>query len=85
MVMTYDRARGTRRAGKVAPEALDDIDRALAMHLALTLTGSHGNLDDSMGAEQFPVDVELRARWPAGSAAPATTSRPNRRAGHQRS
>jgi mRNA interferase MazF len=41
MVMTYDRARVTRRAGKVAPEALDDIDRALAMHLALPLAGSH--------------------------------------------
>jgi mRNA-degrading endonuclease toxin of MazEF toxin-antitoxin module len=40
MVMTYDRARVTRRAGKVAPEALDDIDRALAMHLALPLAGS---------------------------------------------
>ena len=41
MVVTYDRARVTRRAGKVAPEALDGIDRALAMHLALPLTGSH--------------------------------------------
>jgi mRNA interferase MazF len=41
MVMTYDRARITRRAGKVAPEALDDIDRALAVHLALPLAGSH--------------------------------------------
>jgi mRNA interferase MazF len=40
MVMTYDRARVTRRAGKVAPEALNDIDRALAMHLALPLAGS---------------------------------------------
>jgi mRNA interferase MazF len=40
MVMTYDRARVTRRAGKVAPEALDDIDRALALHLALSLAGS---------------------------------------------
>jgi len=38
--MTYDRARVTRRAGRVAPEALDDIDRALAMHLALPLAGS---------------------------------------------
>ena len=72
--------------------SLDDTRRAyprrsaqVAMHLALTLTGSHGNLNDSVGAEQFPVDVELRARWPAGSAAPATTSPPNRRAGHQRS
>lgn len=41
MVMTYDRARVTRRAGKVAPETLDDIDRALAIHLALPLAGSH--------------------------------------------
>ncbi|HEY0480278.1 MAG TPA: type II toxin-antitoxin system PemK/MazF family toxin [Kofleriaceae bacterium] len=40
MVMTYDRARVTRRAGKVAPETLDDIDRALALHLALPLAGS---------------------------------------------
>ncbi len=40
MVMTYDRARVTRRAGKVAPETLDDIDRALAIHLALPLAGS---------------------------------------------
>lgn len=40
MVMTYDRARVTRRAGKVAPEALEDIDRALAVHLALVLAGS---------------------------------------------
>jgi mRNA interferase MazF len=40
MIMTYDRARVTRRAGKVAPEALDDIDRALAIHLALPLAGS---------------------------------------------
>jgi mRNA interferase MazF len=41
MVMTYDRARVTRRAGKVTPETLEDIDRALAVHLALTLAGSH--------------------------------------------
>jgi mRNA interferase MazF len=40
MIMTYDRARVTRRAGKVAPETLDDIDRALAVHLALPLAGS---------------------------------------------
>jgi mRNA interferase MazF len=37
MVMTYDRARVSRRAGKVAPETLSDIDRALAVHLALVL------------------------------------------------
>lgn len=40
MVMTYDRARVTRRAWKVAPETLDDIDRALAIHLALPLAGA---------------------------------------------
>jgi mRNA-degrading endonuclease toxin of MazEF toxin-antitoxin module len=40
MVMSYDRSRVTRRAGKVAPEALEDIDRALAIHLALPLAGS---------------------------------------------
>jgi mRNA interferase MazF len=37
MVMTYDRARVSRRAGKVGPETLRDIDRALAVHLALML------------------------------------------------
>lgn len=43
MVMTYDRARVTRRAGRVAPEALADIDRALAVHLALVLAEArHG-------------------------------------------
>ena len=35
MVMTYDRARVAKRAGKVTPQTLGDIDRALAMHLAL--------------------------------------------------
>lgn len=40
MVMTYDRTRVTRRAGRVSPEALADIDRALAMHLGLSLAGS---------------------------------------------
>jgi mRNA-degrading endonuclease toxin of MazEF toxin-antitoxin module len=40
MVMTHDRTRVTRRAGRVTPEALEDIDRALAMHLALPLAGS---------------------------------------------
>ena len=39
MVMTYDRARVSARAGKVAPETLADIDRALAVHLALQLAG----------------------------------------------
>jgi len=36
MVMTYDRARVTARAGRVTPATLAAIDRALAMHLALT-------------------------------------------------
>lgn len=40
MVMTYDRIRVTGRAGRVTPEALEDIDRALAIHLALTPAGS---------------------------------------------
>jgi mRNA interferase MazF len=40
MVMTYDRARVARRAGKVAPQTLAEIDRAIAVHLALVLTGS---------------------------------------------
>lgn len=38
MVMTYDRTRISRRAGKVAPETLEDIDRALAVHLALVIS-----------------------------------------------
>ena len=40
MVMTYDRARVTKRAGKVTRQALEQIDRALAMHLGLVLAGS---------------------------------------------
>jgi mRNA interferase MazF len=39
MVMTYDRARVVKRAGKVAPGTLGEIDRALALHLALVLAG----------------------------------------------
>lgn len=35
MIMTYDRKRVAARAGKVTPQALHDIDRALAVHLAL--------------------------------------------------
>jgi mRNA interferase MazF len=35
MVMTYDRKRVTARAGRVAPQTLDAIDRALLLHLAL--------------------------------------------------
>ncbi|TMQ07791.1 MAG: type II toxin-antitoxin system PemK/MazF family toxin [Deltaproteobacteria bacterium] len=37
MVMTYDRRRIVKRAGKVMPQTLADIDRALAVHLALSL------------------------------------------------
>ncbi len=37
MIMTYDRARVTRRAGKLAPETLAAIDRARAVHLGLRL------------------------------------------------
>jgi mRNA interferase MazF len=40
MVMTYDRTRVAKRAGKVTPQTLEDIDRALAMHLGLVLAGS---------------------------------------------
>lgn len=39
MVMTYDKTRVAKRAGKVTPQTLDDIDHALAMHLALVLVG----------------------------------------------
>ena len=39
MIMTYDRTRIAKRAGKVTPQALEDIDRALAVHLALVLAG----------------------------------------------
>lgn len=35
MVMTYDRKRVTARAGRVAPQTLAAIDRALLLHLAL--------------------------------------------------
>jgi mRNA interferase MazF len=36
MIMTYDRGRVVGRAGRVAPEAMGDLDRALAVHLALS-------------------------------------------------
>ena len=36
MVMTYDRTRVVRRAGRVTAEALASIDRSLAMHLGLS-------------------------------------------------
>ena len=36
MVMTYDRGRVTARAGRVTADTLARIDRALAIHLALT-------------------------------------------------
>jgi mRNA interferase MazF len=35
MVMTYDRTRVVRRAGRISPEAQRDLDRALAMHLGI--------------------------------------------------
>jgi mRNA interferase MazF len=35
MIMTYDRARVVNRDGRVSAATLDDIDRALAVHLAL--------------------------------------------------
>lgn len=36
MVMTYDRGRVVSRAGRVAIDSLRNIDRALAVHLALS-------------------------------------------------
>lgn len=35
MVMTYDRARVVRRAGRVSPETQRALDRALGIHLGL--------------------------------------------------
>jgi mRNA interferase MazF len=35
MVMTYDRARVVRRAGRISADAQRRLDRALAMHLGL--------------------------------------------------
>ena len=35
MVMTYDRERVVRRAGRIAPETQRVLDQALAMHLGL--------------------------------------------------
>jgi mRNA-degrading endonuclease toxin of MazEF toxin-antitoxin module len=35
MVMTYDRRRVVSRAGRIGADALRDLDRALALHLAL--------------------------------------------------
>ncbi len=35
MVLTYDRSRAVRAEGRVAPETLAAIDRALALHLDL--------------------------------------------------
>lgn len=37
MIMTYDRARVLRRAGRVSAEALRAVDRALALHLGPSL------------------------------------------------
>src|SRR5262249_28736757 len=39
MIMTYDRVRVTAHAGNVTAQTLADIDRALAMHLGLVLSG----------------------------------------------
>ena len=36
MVMTYDRRRVVRRAGRISSDAQRDLDRALAIHLGLT-------------------------------------------------
>jgi len=35
MIMTYDRKRVTRRAGRISQDALRALERALAVHLAL--------------------------------------------------
>ena len=35
MIMTYDRDRVVRRAGRIAPETQRAVDRALGMHLGL--------------------------------------------------
>lgn len=35
MVMTYDRARVVRREGRITPPAIEDLDRALRVHLGL--------------------------------------------------
>jgi mRNA-degrading endonuclease toxin of MazEF toxin-antitoxin module len=35
MIMTHDRARIVRSAGRVSAAALRDLDRALALHLGL--------------------------------------------------
>ncbi|HEV3189900.1 MAG TPA: type II toxin-antitoxin system PemK/MazF family toxin [Polyangiaceae bacterium] len=35
MIMTYDRARVTSRAGRVAPDTLRGIERALCLHLGI--------------------------------------------------
>lgn len=37
MVMTYDRARVTSRAGRVAPDTLRHIEQALSVHLGLAM------------------------------------------------
>lgn len=36
MIMTYDKARIARRAGRVSDEAMADLDGALALHLGLS-------------------------------------------------
>lgn len=42
MVMTYDRRRVVGRAGSVATQTLEQIDRTLAVHLALTIDRGSG-------------------------------------------
>jgi mRNA interferase MazF len=39
MIMTYDRGRIVRRAGRVSSETLVALDRALAVHLGLRMPG----------------------------------------------
>ncbi len=36
MIMTYDRARVTSKAGRVAPDTLRRIEQAMSLHLALS-------------------------------------------------
>ena len=36
MIMTYDRARVSSRAGRVTRETLERIERALSVHLGMT-------------------------------------------------
>jgi mRNA-degrading endonuclease toxin of MazEF toxin-antitoxin module len=38
MIMTYDRRRVVRRAGRVTTDAMRAVDQAIALHLGLTFT-----------------------------------------------